>query len=1403
MSSDEKIATKPASSPGIDARDGDAAVEEWQVQLGDLTADPEPSPQDVDLEVDLSGVAEPTDTVDAVVPLVDQPPPAARLPAEFSLPQLSLSARLQSQPWGKDWAEDELALLETELRLASVATEERAGLALAAGRAAQRAGQQEKAVEHIAAARALAPRYLPALRAARRLALERREIAAAARLASEERELVDAKSHGAATSLAAELCLAAGDAPAAEQAFARVLDENPQDLWAVIGRLEALCRRGAPLDEIADACRSPFDQPMWRAAFDCTRGRLLELGGEEEAAGESYRRVFASAPDCLAATFGLWRLGLRTDDTAARWAADERLAGLLPEAYGEALARRHALEDLKRGATASAAAALAGTKDIPGLEVRARAEQAAGQDDALLATCAAWASLEEGERRADVLLRLGMLAERRQRPAEAQQAYRDAAAEVPGDALIRSALLRAARMNGDSTCLLELLGSAGEATLPRLERAQLLADTGESAEALEQLAEIIEAQPLHLPALAEWIDGQLQAGRLLEAAQALLRAAASSDDAEQKLTLRQRAARLLARDGDAAAALSLLAGQRADLRSCQLEERVAARHGMRAALADALAWRAEHVDDSAVAARLCCRHAALLADQAGGPAEEPLHRALALMPACRPALVALQLRAAAKGEWREAARLVATPAPEGEVRPETVWQTLWSARLAENAGDFTLAAERYDQLLDHPALAEGIAWLLEDAAWRARAPTWAARGLEGVLANGEPSWRAAVALRLAENRALRGGIDAARAAYVQALAVPDAMPFLFECSAALAVSLGLADRVHAWLRTRIAEGGGDAEATTSVGRQLAIEEAQHEESVASEISAAHGSRAVAAVDREVAPPTTHVPSIVWWASERAELKLQAGRWTESRDELRAALEQMPMWTTARRLARLALEQQWWPVLEETLVRASSLLRSPRQRLGYLMAAGAIAEDRLGDVSRATQALQAVFDEAPQHDEAFARLTRLLEKQQAWARLGQVLARRLTVEISPERRRELRLQCAFLCRDRLDDRAGARLHLREVLADSPREFRVRRALADLAVADRLWPEAMDLLETLAHDYRQQKDLASANAMLAMAAADASRQVLDHPEAAGGYRALLLIHRLRQDPQRAWVAASLLRGMGQADRDVTDALAHGVGKLPPLGSSLAAPALDDKLCADELPAACRKLFQLLEEPLRRLMPGPSEHEASTRLARESAPALWALAEEVAGALGLVGVELNLSPTPRTLRLHPGRVPIISISEDLVATPLQQQRFFCGRMLKMAQCGLALPLALASAELAQLVTAIVRQFVPEFLPRGLAADVVTRMTTRLAKQIPRGLRSEIMPAALECAHAHFDLWALSTSLDRIADRAGTLFAAPAEALAAARSLRGRAHDRALLQFLLSDWFVEARNIAGIHDR
>ena len=218
------------------------------------------------------------------------------------------------------------------------------------------------------------------------------------------------------------------------------------------------------------------------------------------------------------------------------------------------------------------------------------------------------------------------------------------------------------------------------------------------------------------------------------------------------------------------------------------------------------------------------------------------------------------------------------------------------------------------------------------------------------------------------------------------------------------------------------------------------------------------------------------------------------------------------------------------VLEEVVL---DVMDSEAQKVLYLSAAE-VSRDHLDDLSRARGHYRSVLEADPIHGGALESLDALLELQEEWQPLLEIVQRRAELEDDSEARRDLLTRCAVLCRDQLDDLDDAILNFEQVLSLEPKDAQAIEALDELYIRADRWPDLSMLLERQLEDDEGEADRVLLYARLgqvraakldeaAMALA-AFHEVIklepDHPEALAALEGYL------EDPDLRVEAAQIL-------------------------------------------------------------------------------------------------------------------------------------------------------------------------------------------------------------------------------------------------------------------------------------
>jgi tetratricopeptide (TPR) repeat protein len=138
------------------------------------------------------------------------------------------------------------------------------------------------------------------------------------------------------------------------------------------------------------------------------------------------------------------------------------------------------------------------------------------------------------------------------------------------------------------------------------------------------------------------------------------------------------------------------------------------------------------------------------------------------------------------------------------------------------------------------------------------------------------------------------------------------------------------------------------------------------------------------------------------------------------------------------------------------------LKSEEARASAYLLAGALADEKLGDLDRSVGDLRQALAIEPRSLEAFERLKQVLERRGDWVALSLLFARRLEVETDGLRLTEMHLELARIARDHLGDKERARSELRAVLEQDAAHSKALAMLADLYYDDQQWNEAAETL-----------------------------------------------------------------------------------------------------------------------------------------------------------------------------------------------------------------------------------------------------------------------------------------------------------------------------------------------------
>jgi tetratricopeptide (TPR) repeat protein len=473
--------------------------------------------------------------------------------------------------------------------------------------------------------------------------------------------------------------------------------------------------------------------------------------------------------------------------------------------------------------------------------------------------------------------------------------------------------------------------------------------------------------------------------------------------------------------------------------------------------------------------------------------------------------------------------------------------------------------------------------------------------------------------------------------------------------------------------------------------------------------------------------------------------------------------------------------------------------------------------KLGDSAGARAELDAILGKQPEHPRALARLSELLWDQGAWSETGEVYLRRTVVERDPKALEEVFLRLGHIYRERVPDPKRAVTSYERVRALDPDNRDALAALSELYVAESDPKLAIPVTERLvaleteparrtayrvrlgelamrAGDMRRAgvelrravdaspRDLAAVTALaqlLDRARDPAGRKaLLDHTVGLlrhdvsrgemdlGTLRSLSSLLALRERPRAAAAAAQLVAALEASERDAALPEAHRAGRRL---HAFRRPEIDERSFPPALIPGVRQLLRIVGPTLR-----PTGNELGQQLARQGVTRAErvgrgvpprATFEGLAADLAAGDFDLYLKPTARgaagvPVRVEPGNPPAIIVGSAIVDLGPGAVRFAAGRTLRLVATNLDVLAAVSVEEAGALLTGVVRQIVPEYEHPAVREALAEVETARAARLIPKKLKQQILPFAMECAGT-FDLPALHAAVRDGANAAGLLAA------------------------------------------
>jgi len=479
----------------------------------------------------------------------------------------------------------------------------------------------------------------------------------------------------------------------------------------------------------------------------------------------------------------------------------------------------------------------------------------------------------------------------------------------------------------------------------------------------------------------------------------------------------------------------------------------------------------------------------------------------------------------------------------------------------------------------------------------------------------------------------------------------------------------------------------------------------------------------------------------------------------ARLELQAILQKEPQ--HARALGRLSdLEEQDGhdATVAELLIRRAFIERSPEQLRELFLRLGRIYTQRIPDPKRAVGAYVRVLQLDPNNREALDELSGLYLGLGETKSAISITERLVDSEPDPERRSHYHVRLGHLAERANDPRAVA-FHLRRAAEEAPRDIEVMG-------------ELMRYLE-------RTRDSVGRRAYLDRTASVLRAAVLADPADGPTIEALATVLRWRGRAAAAAAAAelsALVRTWG-AIPDAGAKRSSEAWRLdvpgwaaPPVGgrrlAALAKPSVDDQTFPATVPPALRQLFRLLGPSLWEGKVDLSRHgvERADRVSAGRSP--WDVFDAVAAELAAGPFELYVvgasaashHPHRSPLTVEPGKPAVIVLDSSLLRLGGPAVRFVAGRAMRLIASQLDVALAGGAIDLGAWIGGVIRQFLPDYQHGEVPPNLIAARAARVAKLMPRRLRQEVLPFAMESSGA-LDLEVVRAGIRDGVNRVGLL--------------------------------------------
>ena len=452
------------------------------------------------------------------------------------------------------------------------------------------------------------------------------------------------------------------------------------------------------------------------------------------------------------------------------------------------------------------------------------------------------------------------------------------------------------------------------------------------------------------------------------------------------------------------------------------------------------------------------------------------------------------------------------------------------------------------------------------------------------------------------------------------------------------------------------------------------------------------------------------------------------------------------------LAELYYADQQWEEASRALLGLARMEKDREKLKDVFLKLGLIYREKIPDAKRAIASYGKVLSFQPTNLLALQQLSDLFMKEKRYKDALKVSTQLYQQDGIPENKVRHMLRIARIYEEGLDDSHRATMAFRQ--------------------AQEMAPKDLDVMQQLCEFFIRQNDQRSLTVMVDRSIASMRSKLKEDAFDDHSYEALFRLFKLRQTRDGALCAAQALASIGAAGVDHQEFVDKWIGNVGKPVSVFGDRQVDEVLFKRSIPGGFRQVFQLLGDSFSKIIRGNLKaHDLgrSDRLTSAKHP-VRQIGDMLARDMGVSRYEIYICKSkPRILMVENMDPPVIVIGEKLLEGAQKVEiTFLLGRSMWLIRKSLVLPARLVAdpERLELLVAGIVRQYRSDFHPPKLTKAKLSEITKQVKGAIPRKLKQELMPFALECSGPTVKVRSLGLETIHSANRAGLL---------ACRSIRG----------------------------